>query len=184
MKNRHILILIFLFFVLGFFVYKIYFYNKLENINNLTLEKIETKSGFYKDLKFQSLRKDGDSYYIKFSKQQEDKIFPDYCYQDNVFVENFENNCVAQGRPLQDKIKPDIKLEKEYKITGNVDLIHKNIIDRELLSINKFFNLINKENAISPNYYYGNIIEEPENWSFDISIINEEINLMSQVYKE
>lgn len=188
MKNRYILILIVLSFLLGIFLSVIYFKNITETEPILSENKTELQSGVYKDLVFQSLKKNGDDYYVKFSKQQEDKIFPKYCYNNGVFTEDFEKGCVAQGRPLQDKINSEIEIQKEYKISGNIDLIHYDNDSlkksRELVSVEKFFNLINKIEKLDEDYFYGNIIEEPQKWSFDISMINGEIVLMSQVYQE
>lgn len=173
MKKVYVIILILLFFALGFFVSKIYF-----------TDKEKPDSGVYNELSFQSLRKEGNDYYLKFSKQEEEKVFPEYCYQNGVFVENFDNDCVIQGRPLQDKINPEIDLSKEYKISkdGVIELItyDNGPMTFSLTSISSYYKYINdKDYELNSD-----ITRDPKAYNFEVFMLNGEIINLRQIYQE
>lgn len=187
MKNSLIIILVAVSFILGFFVSKFYFQTKTSETTRLS---DALGSGVYNDLYFESLRKEGDSYYVKFSKQLEDRKLPAKCYSaDGGIISNEEyGDCFKQGRPLDTKLLPDIDLSKEYKFAdkGIVGLLiysedYKWVVGE--LTMDEFYDLINKTIKTDINYY-GGVINEPQKWGFEVVMINGEIENMSQIYQE
>jgi hypothetical protein len=187
MKKIYLINLILILLILGFSLSKFYQKTNFEN-NNDNKDVIELKSGIYKDLYFENLRKEGDRYYIKFSRQEEDEVFPDYCYQNGVFVENFENSCVRYGRPMKDKINPDIDLSKEYILsnTATVDLItyderHASYFYN--MSISTFYKYLNNTEE-PPVVFYSFSSKDYEFLSFDVTFTEGEISNLRDIYRE
>lgn len=197
MKNIYILILILISFTSGFFVSKINFNDKVKNVDNSLSYNAEPKSGVYEQLVFENLKKIGDDYYIKFSKQEEDVPPTKECLEFKGITDSEDDPCPRTALLPREKLNPEIDLSKEYKVYrdnfnyGDVELIYyiyhnKDYFreSRELISVEKFFNLINNTEKLDIGYYYGGIIDNPERWSFNVTFVNGEVVLMSQIYQQ
>lgn len=190
MKKTEVILIAIIAFLLGICFWYIYTsqIHPVTLSQNTSQENSKIISGQFTDLQFQSLRKDGSNYYIKFSEQKEDWRAPEKCkliHEDDIVMEEKYPECVRYGRPLQTKTPTDIDLSKEYKFntSGSVNLINVIHGAEELISINRFYDYINKIDT--PNeQYYGSVIDNPKLWGFNVTFVNGDIAVMTQVYQE
>lgn len=189
MKKIWIIILIIISFVLGVFVSKVYFKENIKSSISTEQNNKPTEvkqSGVYKDLYFQNLRKDGDIYYIKFSKQKEGLPLPEKCHSENLSEEE-DLNCIMIGKSTQVKTLADIDLSKEYKFSNNglVELItydskYLTFVD---LGVGTFYKYLNNLEKPWSNFYSFSS-NNLEYLSFDVTMIDGEIANLKEVYKE
>lgn len=144
-------------------------------------------SGSFKDLYIKDIRKDNDSYYIKFAGQMQDVQLAPSCYsEDGSIIDS--NECYLEGRPLERKTVPDIDLSQEYTfdITARVVLLSYNEQElpvKDAVPIEEFYRYLRNPD-LAKIEYYGGVTKQIQNWGFDVVMVNGKIKQMEQVYQE
>lgn len=173
-----IIIIIILFFYFGDI-------NILNNCHYKIINNYEKPNGIYSLLQFENLRYDNGNYYIKFSRQLE----PAFCNK-----ECEEYGVGGSLLPIERK-EPEINLEKEYKFIKNIDNSFKNVNlfyfnndssrqSVESILISDFFEYINHNTTLDEGYYYGSVVDNPQEWWFHAVFINGEIVSISQIFQQ
>lgn len=176
MRNNIIKILTII--VLIFLSYSVYSFQKTKN---------ESFSGSYKNLYFENLRKDGNSYYIKFSRQEEKKPLPEICKSLDELTEEQDFYCMLESKETQSKIPSDIDISKEYRFVNDSSIVELYSYSGEIknvpISVEVFYDYIQEEKP-STEEDYGGVLENPQNWGFDVTIKNGKVTNIKQIYQE
>lgn len=189
MKKTEVILIAIIAFLLG--VFSFYLYNLKTNqvqmkiTANMQNNNQTSQSGRYERLQFESLKRVGDTFYIKFSKQLESVPRSNNCA-----VDGSDDGIKPGCNPIdlyQTKINPDINISKEYAFTnyGTVTLISYDIFNdswTESLPVDFFHKYITKSEKPKVQYYGGSV-ENPTSVKFNVIMLDGEIVNISEVYE-